>query len=834
MLGQAPEISETLEWMLQSRQVGEETLVKILIQEQYAHVYQLVSSLIDSKAANRCEEITEQIIFAAIEDTPGYQGDMKVNAWLSRKSIAVLRKRQESPWKIHPRRMNIQAGSGLDIISTRIMNWYAELTCEQRLAVSLFFLFDFNPAQIAGVMDAREQDAASLLEAAKNKLPGVGDQNKHLAIKDADIKRTLAKFWPVVELDGSTEKKVAQRILGELHAKEQRRRHLVFFGEAFLAIMAIFFVISLGGLIGRFTPQPTAEIIYETRMVNHIVFVSPTPGPTQPPRPLLEKAIIYEAVGGETLNDIAEKIYFNAQILAALNNIPAGQPLQAGQQVMIGFSESQVFIPTVSSPGSPPDTPLPTPTALVIGSTEAEINQRLSNSHHNWDTIWADALVIQYGPPGYVGEPEFRRQQIWVDQPYFHYLLDGVNGGEVEYAYSVVGGWENLLNIQTGDLLSSVGPQELNFQPALKEMLFNTDFDGGIAGEIEMIGEDTIADREVVILERYSAEKSLRGGGFENQQQKVLRGRYWIDKHLGTILRVQKYTGNSASQLFQETIISKIIFNIPIPRRLYDRSQYLQTYFAKDHTGDYVHERIAIPADVVLPRQVEGNNQYQPATRDFEVKNSNLEFYWTSLNRFNPERGTKVDIFADGYFLGEIEFAEPEQLVCTRSPDGGNIAFSSWSNDPEVGFSSLGWLNLNQLPEVRHFDPDLVPYDFVFSNDSRQLAVYACQRYADQACGIYIIDVESGSSRLLRSVEQGAGMIWSPDDGAIAIQGSFLKEGKWRLLVLDIQSGDAIHEGPFDWEGFWVAHDSPLFDWGVQYPPLRGGLELCMMPPHPD
>ena len=50
MLGQAPEISDTLEWMLQSRQVGEETLVKILIQEQYAHVYQLVSSLEGSKS----------------------------------------------------------------------------------------------------------------------------------------------------------------------------------------------------------------------------------------------------------------------------------------------------------------------------------------------------------------------------------------------------------------------------------------------------------------------------------------------------------------------------------------------------------------------------------------------------------------------------------------------------------------------------------------------------------------------------------------------------------------------------------------------------------------
>ena len=319
MLGQAPVISETLEWMLQSRQVGEETLVKTLIQEQYAHVYQLVSSLIDSKAANHCEEITEQIIFAAIEDSPGYQGDMEVNAWLSRKSIAVLRKRREPPWKIHPRRMNIQLGSDSDVIFSKVMNWYAELTCEQRVAVSLFFLLDFSLAQIADVMDSREQDAAGLLEAAKTKLPEVGGQLDPIGIKDADIKRTLARFWPVVEQDGSAEKKVAQRILGELHAKEQRKHHLVFFGEAFLAIMAIFFVISLGGLIGRFTPQPTAEIIYETRMVNRIVFVSPTPGPTQSPRPMLEEAIIYEAVGGETLNDIAEKIYFNTQILEVLN-----------------------------------------------------------------------------------------------------------------------------------------------------------------------------------------------------------------------------------------------------------------------------------------------------------------------------------------------------------------------------------------------------------------------------------------------------------------------------------------------------------------------------------
>ena len=99
MLGQEPEISETLEWMLQSRQVGDATLVKTLIREQYSHVFRFVSSIIDAQDSNRCGEITEQIITAAVGNSASYQGEMSVNAWLSRQAIANLRLRGESPWK---------------------------------------------------------------------------------------------------------------------------------------------------------------------------------------------------------------------------------------------------------------------------------------------------------------------------------------------------------------------------------------------------------------------------------------------------------------------------------------------------------------------------------------------------------------------------------------------------------------------------------------------------------------------------------------------------------------------------------------------------------------
>ena len=831
MLGQAPEISETLEWMLQSRQVGEATLVKTLIREQYSLVFRFVSSIIDVRDSNRCGEITEQIITAAVGNSASYQGEMSVNTWLSRQAIAIFRMRGESPWKKKHKNMVIPGGPGRDHISREILNWYAGLTCERRVVITLFYMFDFSPGQISRVIDVGEHFVDNWLEEAKGYFLEIGAEPGHRPITGADIQRTLAEFWPGVALDRRDEQIISQRGMGQLHTIDRRKRHIVTMGESFLAILAIIFVISLGGLIGRFTPEPTPEIVHETRMVNQVVFVSPTPGPTQSPTPFPEKAIIYEAAGGETLFEVAEKINFDAQILSALNNIPVEQPLKAGQKIMIGISESRVIMPTMNPPESTIAVHLPELVSLNMDSDETIIQQRIADSKKNWQTLWADALVIQYGPPGYIGEPEFKRQQIWIDQPYFHYLLEGENGGAVEYAYSVVGGWENLLNIQTGDLLSNVGPQEFNFQPELEQMLFSSDFEDGFTGEIELIGQDMVAGRKVLVLDRYLERDISLGNGFEIQAEKVLQGRYWVDKNLGTILRVQKFTGTSNNHLFKEAIVSNLIFNVAIPRRLYDRSQYLQTYFARNHEGDYVHDPIDILADFVLPSQDLGNNLYQPPPPDFVVGDSQLDFQWTSLDRFSPGQGTRVDLIADGYFLGNIEFAEPEQLICSRSPDGDKIAFSSWSSELNFGFTPLGWLDLNHLPEVMHFDPQLVPYDFAFSNDSQQLAVYACERLGDQTCGVYIVDVWSGESRLLRAVEQGSAMIWNPDGEEIAIQGSLLKEGKWRLMVLDLRTGNIIDEGPFDWEGLWVAHDSPLHEWGVEYPPLRGGLELCRQSP---
>ncbi len=82
MLSQPPDISETLEWMLQSRQVGDEILVQTLVHEQYSAVYRFVHSVIDSHDVIHARNLVEQVISSAVEDPASYPGDLDVQVWL--------------------------------------------------------------------------------------------------------------------------------------------------------------------------------------------------------------------------------------------------------------------------------------------------------------------------------------------------------------------------------------------------------------------------------------------------------------------------------------------------------------------------------------------------------------------------------------------------------------------------------------------------------------------------------------------------------------------------------------------------------------------------------
>lgn len=831
MFDEKSEISETLEWMLQSRQVGDEVLVNTLVQEQYTALRQFGLSLFDSSDSSRADILAEQVICAGVEDAHEYKQEKGVQVWLLHKAVEIYHQSRVMDQFLSNKKLDEMGEHPSPAKSLDIWKFIDTMSEDARLAFILMNLLNVTEAEIGSIMDLSSSEVEGRLGLVKEKLPSLMADDPASQIPETDIQSLLCERWPTKVLSTQDEKRIAQRILNNLMEKEHRKQRLVILGELTLVVMAILIVAGLGRMITYLTPTPTPQLVYQTELVSQIVFISPTPDPTLPPTPFPELAILYRGEGGETLADIADLAFLNVIILEAINNIPPDQPLDPGQIVMIGVSDSQLLMPKPYGGLPVQSTPIPTKEPLTMLSSEGEILQRIMESRDYWFTLWADALIVQYGPPGYVGKPDIKRQQIWIDQPYFSYVLDGANGGQVEYIYTSLGGLVSYLNLQTGKQLTNIVPDHIHYLPDLQQMLLPNEFREEFSWEIEILRQETTADREVLVFDWYTGADTLQGGGGDRSTVRIHEGRYWVDTTLGLILRLQKFNGQDLTQLFEETIVTKIEFNVDIPNRLFDRSQPSQTYFAQDHHGDPDLQSAPIPAHVWSLQPRREMISYQLPPPEFDPGGSHLTFQWTSLASFNPQLGTQVDLFGDEYYLGNIEFAEPNQLLCARSSDGNLIAFSSWSDEFQFGYASLRWLNLIKITTVHHPLPEIIPYDFAFSPDNQQLAVYGCRREGERECGIYLVDTVSSETRYLTAVERGSGLIWNPDSNALAIQGSLLRQGKWRVLVFSTETGNVIYDGPFDWEGFWVAPNSPIHDWGVPYPPIRGGLKVCSQPP---
>ncbi|MBA7712261.1 hypothetical protein ES703_121233 [subsurface metagenome] len=349
-----------------------------------------------------------------------------------------------------------------------------------------------------------------------------------------------------------------------------------------------------------------------------------------------------------------------------------------------------------------------------------------------------------------------------------------------------------------------------------------------------MLRVEDIADREALVIDWYSNGESSENGSGEDTEVWRHRGRYWVDSVTGVILRRQRFSAIEVDQLVDDTWIYKIEFNFDIPHRLYDRSQPSQTYFAQDHRGD---PELNSDEGFWEPPPVRTSIPRIPAPDSYDPSQGRLTFQWTSLAEFDPGEGTHVDIFADGYFLGNIEFADPDQIICARSQDGTKIAFTGWNDNTNFGYDPLRWFSLTDLSKINKTLDEFVPYDFAFSPDNKQLAVYGCHRHEEgESCGIFLHDTETDESKWLTEVERGGverggGLVWSPDKKFLAVQGGFMGRWRWRLLVFDVQSGEKIYDEPFDLQGFWVSPDSPIHEWGVSYPPDREGLDTCSEPP---
>jgi Tol biopolymer transport system component len=175
--------------------------------------------------------------------------------------------------------------------------------------------------------------------------------------------------------------------------------------------------------------------------------------------------------------------------------------------------------------------------------------------------------------------------------------------------------------------------------------------------------------------------------------------------------------------------------------------------------------------------------------------------------------------------LGNIPFADPSRVNCTRSPDGNRIAFSEWG---KTSVSSVRWFDLRQIDIIHDPLPALPSADFAFSPDSTQLAMIACEASSD--CGVYLLDLDTERTRRILSLDSGYGLTWSPDGENIALLGTLKGASDGGVIVVEVRSNEVIYRGAFDWMTNTPAPDSPTHRWGVQFPSQHSGLEACTTP----
>lgn len=830
MFVEIPEISDNLEWMLQSRQVGDVTLVHTLVKQHYAKLYSFGLALFNSNS-KRAQQLAEKVIIEAVETAGKYRGEVRVKWWLLTKTIKTYQNWTVSQAKHKSRKKSLGKSTSGSLVreeDEKIRKSVCELDERTRLVFLLKYHQGLNKDGIAHQLNIQKEEVGARLNLAVRMVGESWWGSKTSILDGTTIRKFLFDWWPIFVQSEKDEIRVVNRILSILQAKARRKHRSVIFGEFLLIVLVMTIVFSISSMIKYLIPEPDApKRILQTQIVNRIILITPTPVPTQQPTSFPEHAVLYIADESETLATIATYTNINVEILKALNGIPADQPLADGQIVMIGVKGNQVIVPDesmIESQQSNTITKMGDP--LHPSSSDDEIRKRLFDSRRYWDTLWAEAFTIQYGPAGYVGGPVVRRQQIWINQPFFSYFVEGDIRSEIEYITVANAGLIKYVNLQTGQELNTSGSDLVLFSENLHQLLLPSEIDTSLQGEIDVLGKDQLADREALVFDWYKVVPNQKIG-----DSKVHQGRYWIDTSYGVILRRQIFTGSDLSQLFEDIVITSVKFDIDIPERLFEDSQHLRKNFVQDYRGEPISNDETLPTQFWLIYQ-ESEKLLKPTPpSEFDPARGYLTFRWTTLSAFDPQLGAHADIFSNGFYLGNIEFVDPKKILCARSSDGKMIAFTGWSDEVRFGYVPLRWVNLDDLGSIQSLSAEIVPYDFAFSPDNRQLAVYGCQREGEEICRIYLVDTKSGETRSLTRVEQGNGLSWSSDGQSIVIQGSLLRRGKWRVLAFSTQTGNVIYDGPFDWEGFWVEPDSPLYDWGVDIPPVRGGLEICAEPP---
>ena len=794
MFEPVPELSGDLDWMLQSGQASPGILAESLVSEYYTSVYHLAYFVLDDPQA--ALYATRKTFSQALLNVYSYRSQVGVELWLFRIAVEVIRRSlqrlsrgrvlklpaafPENPYPTD----GMPSPRGQD---AALWSMLEQLPASSKFLIFFTFLLDWETETLSPLFNKGQRSLEAELQRLQARMSAFisSDLEQVDGIENTAAERRLENWatssirrrWPALNL---TEENLAAEIrviltqAGETSAQRERSssfKELFFTGLISLVVVALIWFSSR--LMGdeQEAPQDKSPGVVTQIVRKKITATPPAPAKTLAPDGYPKKAVYYTAHKYDSLDAISTRLNIPVEELERLNTFDREQILEKGQLVVI----ATLPITPVAAAARAPTVMQP----LDESSTSEQILARLLDSSSLWHTLWFDAYIIHHGPPGFTGQPRIQQEQTWISQPYNSLVITGQPGGDPEQIWYALDGKVYDVDPTSGEVfLYDFHPGKLPVYSALEEYIFP---DGLVENttSLDIIGWAEVAGRTTLVVDRLAKES-------------ILDSRLWIDTQTGMILRARQYAQDSDAYT-DEFIIQKVAFDVDFPDKTFDRSSLL-LQFAKDYLGEPISSQEIPRPPVISPAPERLPLPETPAPAGYDFSTSELVFQWNQPA--GQQDNTPVKVFADGYYLGDLQFQNPSDVICDRSYDGEWIAFIQDAG----GLFSTGlgvyWFQVSASPRLTHAMPDIRPQRSVaISPDGREIAVSGCSIHGwrGNRCGVYLADsLTQAYPRILPS-DNVYRLAWDREGAHLAILGFVEGSQKLEWIVMDADTWQIVH-----------------------------------------
>lgn len=794
-----------LNLVLQNGEASPFDLALALLQEFYSPVYRLAQALMGKAQA---ESAVQHVFVAMVQNAGSYRESTDLFQWFYDNFFKTIKIKD----------LEVFQGP----LELRRDPVFQAIAPQARLPVLMHYLAGLDSSQIASIL---RQDLAMVearLPRAARTTVGVGTADGQGADSlDALLSKSLVSRWPAPAVDPSRLETLAAEIAqqaGLNHASQTRSKRLrqaAAMAAVFLTVLVILLITSpirpdstasqsgvITVVITRLvtaTPVPDLKGSDWSSISAYSGLMAPTPEFPGLKDPTWSSAAAWRDMGPPPL--------------------PEGSATPGAGLLTAPFSEPRLLFAQDTPQAAYPAGSQSRPVQLSDTSSSEDIAAAIQSNDASANTVWIDALATFHIPPGYVGPARQYRYQAWTSRDRA-LILGGPPEGPPQETW--VGQGDRLIYFPRGyppvELTGEGFIQPLSLKRPLiggLNLLFNPNLaetPNSIFKDqtFKIIGTSYQANRAALVVDKIDT----LGQRFS---------RLWIDKRTGLVLRDQQFrpgTQDVTVEVEVKTVAYDAAFDNPA---LFDLTDPWRGGFTADVAGHPLAVQSAVtPVKVDDPRP---QAQKTPPP-GFNPSQSRLSFYYPVDFDLFKDR-VAVGLSADGYYLGDIPFGNPWNMICARSQDGSKLAFAS---KPLVNTfyqpSNIYWFDLAKVPILAEGPLEINADEIAFAPDNRHLAVIG--HVPGSRPGVFLADLQSRDVILLRTMAAQS-LAWRPDGellGMIGMEYKFSPE----IMVLDAGTGDIVYRSSLAMlmQG---ATSAIAAKWEVNFPSAVGRLEACVNPP---